>query len=76
MPAEFLKPAGSPRAPSQGQPATVFRYDLVWELVSAIVDGRDAVPSFASGLNAQVGTGAMLESHRTRRWVEVELDAQ
>jgi predicted dehydrogenase len=40
VPAEFLKPAGSPRDPSQGQPATVFRYDLVWEFVSAIVERR------------------------------------
>ena len=38
---EFLKPADSPRDPAQGEPATVFRYDLVWEFVSAIV-GRPA----------------------------------
>jgi predicted dehydrogenase len=76
VPVELLKPARSPRDPSQGQPATVFRYDLVWELVSAIVEGRDAVPSFADGLNAQVVADAVLESHRTRRWVEVELDGR
>ena len=34
VPAEFLKPAGSPRDPSTGEPATVFRYDLVWEFVT------------------------------------------
>ncbi|MGC4004448.1 MAG: Gfo/Idh/MocA family oxidoreductase [Pirellulales bacterium] len=54
VPAEFLKPAGSPRDPSVGEPATVFRYDLMWEFVSAIVEGRDAVPSFYDGLNAQL----------------------
>ena len=40
---EFLKPEGSPRDPADGEPATVFRYDLVWEFVSAIVEGRPAV---------------------------------
>ncbi|MGE3779610.1 MAG: Gfo/Idh/MocA family protein, partial [Pirellulaceae bacterium] len=44
VPAEFLKPAASPRDPQVGEPATVFRYDLVWEFVSAIVEQRDAVP--------------------------------
>jgi len=38
----------SPQDPSQGKPATVFRYDLVWEFVSAIVEGRPAVPSFTT----------------------------
>src|SRR6185295_2587775 len=50
VPAEFLKPAGSPRDPSHGAPATVFRYDLMWEFVSAIIERRDAVPSFYDGL--------------------------
>ena len=38
VPPEFLKPAGSPRNPAEGEPATVFRYDLMWEFVSAIVE--------------------------------------
>ncbi len=71
VPPEFLKPAGSPRDPSQGQPATVFRYDLVWEFVSAIVDGRDAVPSFYDGWQAQVAADAVLASHAERRWIEL-----
>jgi len=70
VPAEFLKPAGSPRDPGVGKPATVFRYDLMWEFVSAIVEGRDAVPSFYDGLNAQLVADACLESHRTRRWID------
>ncbi|MBL9084179.1 MAG: Gfo/Idh/MocA family oxidoreductase [Planctomycetales bacterium] len=70
VPAEFLKPAGSPRDPSQGKPATVFRYDLMWEFVSAIVEGRDAVPSFYEGLNAQLVADACLDSHARRVWVE------
>ena len=71
VPPELLKPAGSPRDPAQGEPATVFRYDVVWEFVSAIVEGRDAVPSFRDGLNAQIVADAVIESHATGRWVEV-----
>ena len=70
VPDEFLKLPGSPRDPNQGKPATVFRYDLMWEFVSAIVEGRDAVPSFYDGLNAQVVADACLESHRDRRWID------
>ena len=75
VPAEFLKPEGSPRDPSQGKPATVFRYDLVWEFVSAIVEGRPAVPSFYDGLNAQIIADAVLESHAKRAWVDTPLAA-
>lgn len=71
VPATLLKPADSPRDPAQGHPATVFRYDLVWEFVSAIVQGREAAPSFYDGLRAQAVADAVLESHRERRWVEI-----
>ncbi|HTU24351.1 MAG TPA: gfo/Idh/MocA family oxidoreductase, partial [Pirellulales bacterium] len=54
-----------------GSPATVFRYDLVWEFVSAIVERRDAVPSFYEGLLAQTVADAVLESYEHRRWVEI-----
>ena len=60
VPAELLKPAGSPRNPAEGSPATVFRYDLVWEFVSAIVERREAVPSFYEGLLAQIVADAVL----------------
>jgi predicted dehydrogenase len=73
VPPEFLKPAGSPRDPNVGEPATVFRYDLVWEFVSAIVERRRAVPSFYDGLNAQIVADAVLEAHAGRRWVETPL---
>ncbi len=73
VPDEFLKPAGSPRDPKEGKPATVFRYDLAWEFVSAIVEGRPAVPSFHDGLNAQIIADAVLESHEKRAWVETPL---
>jgi predicted dehydrogenase len=76
VPTEFLKPATSPRDPSRGVPATVFRYDLVWEFVSAIVERRDAVPSFYDGLNAQLIADAVLESHARRTWVDTPLAAR
>jgi predicted dehydrogenase len=75
VPAEFLVPEGSPRDPQQGEPATVFRYDLMWEFVSAIVEGRDAVPSFADGLKAQRVADAVLVSHAKRRWIEFSPEA-
>jgi predicted dehydrogenase len=71
VPKEFLKPAASPRDPAQGEPATVFRYDLVWEFVSAIVEGRPAVPSFYDGLKAQMVADAVLDSHARRCWVDM-----
>lgn len=71
VPTEFLSPADSPRDPSEGDPATVFRYDLVWEFTSAIVDGRPAVPSFVDGLQAQIAADAVLTSHAERRWVDL-----
>jgi predicted dehydrogenase len=73
VPPEFLTPAGSPRDPTRGKPATVFRYDLVWEFVSAIVENRDAVPSFLDGLNAQIVADAVLESHARRTWIDTPL---
>ena len=70
VPAEFLKPAGSPRDPSQGEPATVFRYDLAWEFVSAIIEGRQAAPSFLDGLNAQQIADSVLRSYELRTWID------
>jgi predicted dehydrogenase len=75
VPEEFLKPAGSPRDLSQGEPATVFRYDLVWEFVSAIVEGRPAVPSFLDGFNAQTVADAVLESYAHRAWIDTPVGA-
>jgi predicted dehydrogenase len=71
VPREFLKPDASPRDPAQGEPATIFRYDLMWEFVSAIVGRRAAVPNFYDGLKAQMVADAVIESHVQRRWVEI-----
>jgi predicted dehydrogenase len=71
VPKEFLKPADSPRDPSQGEPATIFRYDLMWEFVSAIVEGRGAVPDFFDGLKAQIVADAVIDAYEQRRWLEI-----
>ena len=71
VPPEYLKPSGSPRDPQQGKPATVFRYDLMWEFVSAIVEGRSATPDFYDGLVAQVIADGVLTSQEERRWVDI-----
>jgi predicted dehydrogenase len=73
VPTEYLKPPGSPRNPAEGAPATVFRYDLMWEFISAIIEGRQAVPSFYDGLNAQQIADAVLESHARRAWIDTPL---
>ena len=70
VPLNYLKPSSSPRDPNEGPPATVFRYDLIWEFVSAIIEGRDAVPSFLDGLNAQNVADAVLRSHAERTWID------
>jgi predicted dehydrogenase len=76
VPKEFLKPATSPRDPAAGEPATVFRYDLVWEFVSAIVEGRAAVPDFYDGLRAQIVADAVIDSYQMRQWVEIPREAR
>ena len=75
VPRAFLAPTGSPRDPAIGEPATVFRYDLVWEFVSAICDRRAAVPDFHDGLRAQVVADAVLAAFEQRRWIEIHDEA-
>ncbi|MBW3543414.1 MAG: Gfo/Idh/MocA family oxidoreductase [Planctomycetes bacterium] len=72
VPREFLVAPGSPRDPNKGDPSTVFRYDLVYEFVSAILENRDAVPGFDCGARAQAVADAVLESFDKRRWVDVQ----
>ncbi|MEZ6065786.1 MAG: Gfo/Idh/MocA family oxidoreductase [Planctomycetaceae bacterium] len=74
VPAEYLVISGSPRDAAMGVPSTVFRYDLVYELTSAIIEGRDAVPGFDDGARAQAVADAVLESSRQRQWVDIQND--
>jgi hypothetical protein len=76
VPAQFLVAKGSPRDPTEGVPSTVFRYDLVWEFVSAIVERRDAVPGFDAGASAQLVADKVLESYELQRWMMIESDRQ
>lgn len=43
----------------------------MWEFVSAIVEGRPAVPSFYDGLTAQIVADSVLESYAQRRWLDI-----
>ena len=45
----------------------------MWEFISAIVERRQAVPSFYDGLNAQQVAGAVLESHALRTWIDTPM---
>ncbi len=72
VPDEFLVIPGSPRDPKAGVPSTVFRYDLVYELVSAIVEERDAVPGFDDGAMAQAVADAVLVSYENKSWIDID----
>ncbi len=72
VPDEFLVIPGSSREPHAGVPSTVFRYDLVYELVSAIIEERDAVPGFDHGASAQAVADSVLESFENKSWVEID----
>ncbi|MBI4551611.1 MAG: Gfo/Idh/MocA family oxidoreductase [Candidatus Latescibacteria bacterium] len=71
VPEEFLKRPGSPRDPNEGDPIQTFRYDQAWEFVSAIREGRECEPSFYHGMRAQAVAEAIMESVRSRQWVNV-----
>ncbi|MGL5094858.1 MAG: Gfo/Idh/MocA family protein, partial [Planctomycetia bacterium] len=73
VPAEFLVAPGSPRDPAAVPPSVGFRYDLVWEFVSAIVEGRDCVPSFRDGAAAQAVADGVLASFEKGAWTPLHL---
>jgi predicted dehydrogenase len=68
---DWLKVAGSPRDPQVGDPLTVFRYDQSFEWISAIREGRQAVPSFYEGAQCLAVMDAVLASSESRQWVDV-----
>ena len=45
--------------------------DLVYELTSAILEDRPAIPGFDHGAQAQRIADAVLESNQTGQWVDV-----
>jgi predicted dehydrogenase len=72
VPDEYLVIPGSPRDPRAGVPSTVFRYDLVYELTSAIVEDRPAIPGFDHGARAQAVADAVLQSNASGRWIDID----
>jgi len=74
VPEEYLVIEGSPRKPHEGVPSTVFRYDLVYEFISAIVEKRDAIPGFDHGASAQLVADSVLESFDKRTWIDIKSD--
>ncbi len=71
VPEQFMKIAGSPRDPHVGDPLQNFRYDQSFEFVQAIVEGRQASPSFRDGSRVQAVMDAVIRSAEERRWVDV-----
>ena len=76
VPPEFLTRPGSPRTPGEGDPGIAFRYDQAWEFISAIREGRDAVPSFYEGMLSQAVADAILQSAEERRWIDIPTPAR
>ena len=72
VPREFLVWPGSPRDPDAGTPSTLFRYDLVYEFTSAIIEKRDAIPGFDHGARAQCVADAVLDSFEKKSWIEID----
>jgi predicted dehydrogenase len=71
VPEEFLKVPGSPRDVRSGDPVMTFRWDQNYEFIDAIVNKREASPSFADGVRAQAVMEAALRSDETSAWVDV-----
>ena len=71
LPPEWLVYPGSPRDPSAGDPATIFRYDEDFAFIQAIVEDRPCVPSFYDGMRCQAVVDAALRSAAEGRWVDV-----
>lgn len=71
VPKSFWVWPGSPRDPSDGDPLVAFRYDQVFEFVSAIREQRDCSVRFDDGLAVQQVTNGALQSVEQKRWVEI-----
>jgi predicted dehydrogenase len=71
VPQEFRTWPSSRRTADAGDPLVTFRYDQDAEFIDAIVNKRPCSPSFADGAKAQIVMDAAVQSHRERRWVDV-----
>ncbi len=71
VPPEFLTPPGAPWKTDEADPMTMFRWSQAWEFISAIREGRQAVPSFRDGVAVQRVLDAALRSNDERRWLDL-----
>jgi predicted dehydrogenase len=71
VPKEFLKVPNSPRDPHAGDPHQTFRYDQDYEFIEAIVQQRQASPSFEDGVRCQAVMDTALQSDQQRKWIDV-----
>ena len=53
----------------------VSRYDIIYELTSAIVEDRPAVPSFKEGAVTQMVADSVIESSEKKSWVDINYSA-
>jgi predicted dehydrogenase len=71
VPDQFLKMPGSPRDVHAHDPRWGYRYDQAFHFVESVKLGESRAPSFTDGVRCQAVLDAVLESARSRRWVEV-----
>jgi predicted dehydrogenase len=71
VPERCLKLPGSPRDVNAHDPRWGYRYDQDWQFVESIRLGQVREPSFRAGAECQAVLDAVLESCRSRQWVEV-----
>lgn len=71
VPEQFLKVPNSPRNVREGDPLVTFRYDQDFEFIAAIREKRNCWPSFVDGARVQAVIDCVLESEKSRRWVDV-----
>ena len=69
VPGEFLKIAGSPRLPADGDPRWSYRYDQAFWFGENIRRGESRSPSFVDGLACQRAIDAVLDSSARGSWV-------
>lgn len=76
VPREFRVWPSSTRDPDAGDPLVTFRYDQVAEFIDAIANGRECFSSFAAGAMTQIVMDAAQQSHRERRWVDLNYELE
>ena len=74
IPDSFLKWPGSPRRVMDHEPNVGFRYDQAFAFTQAIRGiQQEYLPDFVDGQRAQAVVDAVLESVKTRRWIDVRV---